>query len=106
MAANNFEMEMKHMLSQNTMRSPTQKDFNFMFQWLYHRIDPSYRFQKGIDQEVPPILATTAISIPKVHHKEFALSCGITELLASLPWSFALDDAARSNARRVWSESI
>ncbi|KAH8770634.1 HEC/Ndc80p family-domain-containing protein [Hyaloscypha finlandica] len=56
MAANNFEMEMKHMLSQNTMRSPTQKDFNFMFQWLYHRIDPSYRFQKGIDQEVPPIL--------------------------------------------------
>jgi kinetochore protein NDC80 len=56
MAANNFEMEMKHMLSQNTMRSPTQKDFNYMFQWLYHRIDPSYRFQKGIDQEVPPIL--------------------------------------------------
>ncbi len=56
MAANNFEMEMKHMLSQNTIRSPTQKDFNFMFQWLYHRIDPSYRFLKNIDQEVPPIL--------------------------------------------------
>lgn len=56
MAANNFEMEMKHMLSQNTIRSPTQKDFNFMFQWLYHRIDPSYRFLKNIDAEVPPIL--------------------------------------------------
>jgi kinetochore protein NDC80 len=56
MANNNFEMEMKHMLSQNTIRSPTQKDFNFMFQWLYHRIDPSYRFLKNIDQEVPPIL--------------------------------------------------
>lgn len=27
-----------------------------MFQWLYHRIDPSHRFQKNIDQEVPPIL--------------------------------------------------
>lgn len=51
-----FEMEMKHMLSQNTVKSPTQKDFNFMFQWLYHRIDPSYRFMKNIDQEVPPIL--------------------------------------------------
>lgn len=51
-----FEMEMKHMLSQNTVRSPTQKDFNYMFQWLYHRIDPSYRFLKNIDQEVPPIL--------------------------------------------------
>jgi kinetochore protein NDC80 len=52
----NFEMEMKHNLSQNTVRSPTQKDFNYMFQWLYHRIDPSYRFLKNIDQEVPPIL--------------------------------------------------
>ncbi|KZF22494.1 HEC/Ndc80p family protein [Xylona heveae TC161] len=52
----NFEMEMKHSLTHNTMKSPTQKDFNYMFQWLYHRIDPSYRFQKNIDQEVPPIL--------------------------------------------------
>ena len=53
---NNFEMEMKHSLGQNSMKSPTQKDFNFMFQWLYHRIDPAYRFQKSIDAEVPPIL--------------------------------------------------
>lgn len=52
----NFEMEMKHMLSHKTISSPTQKDFNYMFQWLYHRIDPSYRFLKNIDQEVPPIL--------------------------------------------------
>lgn len=56
LAQNNFEMEMKHPLSQNIVRSPTQKDFNYMFQWLYHRIDPSYHFQKSIDQEVPPIL--------------------------------------------------
>ncbi|KKA28904.1 hypothetical protein TD95_004494 [Thielaviopsis punctulata] len=52
----NFEHEMKHVLSQNIMKSPTQKDFNYMFQWLYHRIDPSHKFQKNIDQEVPPIL--------------------------------------------------
>ena len=56
MTQNNFELEMKHVLSQNAMKSPTQKDFNYMFQWLYHRIDPSHRFQKNIDQEVPPIL--------------------------------------------------
>lgn len=56
MGNNNFEIEMKHVLSQNVMKSPTQKDFNYMFQWLYHRIDPSYRFQRNIDQEVPPIL--------------------------------------------------
>ncbi|KAI5459245.1 HEC/Ndc80p family-domain-containing protein [Mariannaea sp. PMI_226] len=56
MIQNNFEMEMKHVLSQNVMKSPTQKDFNYMFQWIYHRIDPSHKFQKNIDQEVPPIL--------------------------------------------------
>ncbi|KAL8661801.1 MAG: hypothetical protein Q9202_005298 [Teloschistes flavicans] len=53
---NNFEMEMKHALGQNTLKSPTQKDFNFIFQWLYHRIDPAYKFLKNIDAEVPPIL--------------------------------------------------
>ncbi|KAL7904386.1 HEC/Ndc80p family domain-containing protein [Trichoderma velutinum] len=56
MVQNNFEVEMKHPISQNMLKSPTQKDFNFMFQWLYHRIDPSHKFQKNIDQEVPPIL--------------------------------------------------
>ncbi|KAK4199738.1 putative kinetochore protein ndc-80 [Triangularia verruculosa] len=56
LAQNNFEMEMSHKLSDNFIKSPTQKDFNFMFQWLYKRIDPSYRFQKNIDQEVPPLL--------------------------------------------------
>ncbi|KAL9108324.1 MAG: hypothetical protein Q9227_006923 [Pyrenula ochraceoflavens] len=53
---NNFELEMKHSLSQNTLKSPTQKDFNYIFQWLYRRLDPGYRFQKSIDAEVPPIL--------------------------------------------------
>ncbi|ODM19162.1 putative kinetochore protein ndc80 [Aspergillus cristatus] len=53
---NNFELEMKHSLGQNTLRSPTQKDFNYIFQWLYHRIDPGYRFMKSMDAEVPPIL--------------------------------------------------
>lgn len=47
---------MKHSLGQNTLRSPTQKDFNYIFQFLYHRIDPGYRFQKSMDAEVPPIL--------------------------------------------------
>lgn len=52
----NFELEMKHSLSQNVFKSPTQKDFNFVFQWLYRRIDPAYKFQKNIDAEVPAIL--------------------------------------------------
>ncbi|ESZ91066.1 HEC/Ndc80p family protein [Sclerotinia borealis F-4128] len=57
MANNNYDIEMNHSVSANTLKSPTQKEFVFMFQWLYHRIDPSYRFQKAIDQEVPPIMA-------------------------------------------------
>ncbi|KAK0617370.1 HEC/Ndc80p family-domain-containing protein [Immersiella caudata] len=56
LAKNNFEVTMNHKLSDNFIKSPTQKDFNFMFQWLYKRIDPNYRFQKNIDQEVPPLL--------------------------------------------------
>ena len=52
----NFEGEMKHSLTHKTMTSPTQKDFNLMFHFLYHCIDPSYRFQKNIDAEVPPLL--------------------------------------------------
>ncbi|KAL2161989.1 hypothetical protein VTH06DRAFT_7774 [Thermothelomyces fergusii] len=56
LAKNNFEMEMNHKLSDNFIKSPTQKDFNYMFQWLYRRIDPGYRFQRNIDQEVPPLL--------------------------------------------------
>lgn len=53
---NNFEMEMKHSLTQTTLKSPTQKDFNYIFQWLYRRLDPGYKFHKSIDAEVPPIL--------------------------------------------------
>ena len=52
----NFAMEKKHTLSQNAMTAPTQKDFTCMFQWLYHRFDPNYRFLKTIDQEVPLLL--------------------------------------------------
>ena len=56
LSQNNFELDMKHSLSQNTLKSPTQKDFNNIFQWLYRRLDPAYKFIKNIDAEVPPIL--------------------------------------------------
>lgn len=53
---NNFEMEMKCSLRQDSLKSPSQKEFTNIFQWLYRRVDPGYRFQKGVDTEVPPIL--------------------------------------------------
>ena len=52
----NFDMEMKHTLSHKSVTNPIQKDFDLMFQFLYHCIDPSYRFQKKMDVEIPPLL--------------------------------------------------
>lgn len=56
MTQNNFELDMRHGLSQNTITRTTQKDFDMMFQWLYHRLDPGHKFQKNIAAEVPPLL--------------------------------------------------
>ena len=56
LTTNGFQMDMKHQLGPNSLKSPTGKDFNLIFQWLYKRIDPAYHFQKSIDNEVPPIL--------------------------------------------------
>ena len=56
LSQNGFSMETHHLLGPNTLKSPTGKDFNFIFQWLYRRIDPAYQFQKSIDNEVPAIL--------------------------------------------------
>lgn len=53
---NNFELDMKRSLNQKSMTSPTQKDFEAIFQWLYRRVDPAYRFMKSIDFEGPAIL--------------------------------------------------
>ena len=53
---NNYEMETQTTLTNKSLTSPTQKEFNTMFKWLYNRIDPSYRFQKNIDAEIPPLL--------------------------------------------------
>ena len=56
LTSNNFELEMKCSLRQDSLKQPTQKEFTSIFQWLYKRLDPGYRFQKSVDNEVPPIL--------------------------------------------------
>lgn len=53
---NNFELEMKHSLRPTATTSPTQNDFNLIFQWLYKRIDPSYKFQRAIEVELPQLI--------------------------------------------------
>jgi kinetochore protein NDC80 len=53
---NNFEMESQISLTNKSLTSPTQKEFNVMFMWLYKRIDPAYVFQKSMDNEIPALL--------------------------------------------------
>ncbi|KAI5788458.1 HEC/Ndc80p family-domain-containing protein [Geopyxis carbonaria] len=52
---NGFEMDMKYQLNPNALRSPTQKDFVAIFQWLYHRLDPAYTFVK-VENDVLQLL--------------------------------------------------
>ena len=49
---NNFELEMRCSLNENSLKSPTQRNFYDIFQWLYRRLDPGYKFQKSMDTEV------------------------------------------------------
>ncbi|KAG0649705.1 putative kinetochore [Hyphodiscus hymeniophilus] len=113
MTQNNFEMEMKHSLGQNTMKSPTQKDFNYMFQWLYHRIDPSYRFQKNMDQEVPPILVQLRYPYQKTITKSALSAVGSANswhlFLGLLHWMMQLaqmlDGYAGNQYERACAES-
>jgi kinetochore protein NDC80 len=54
---NGFEASTGHSLSPNAMRKPTQKDFYNVFQWLYKKLDPNYRFTSPkIENEVIPLL--------------------------------------------------
>ncbi len=53
---NQFSVEMNHPLKEKSLVNPTQKDFVVIFQWLYKRMDPGYRFTKAIEQEVYQLL--------------------------------------------------
>lgn len=52
----NFEMETKHTLQPQSMTSPSGKDFEKMFQFVYHCIDPAYRFRDKMENEVLAVL--------------------------------------------------
>lgn len=52
LVANKFELEMNHPVTLKTLRQPTQKDFVLIFQFLYCRIDPHYKFTRSIETEV------------------------------------------------------
>ncbi|POS83592.1 hypothetical protein EPUL_004306 [Erysiphe pulchra] len=109
MSTNNFEMEMKHHLTQNSVKSPTAKDFGYMFQWLYHRIDPSYRFKKNIDQEVPPILAQLRYPYQKSITKSSLAAVGSANswhlFLGLLHWMMQLAQILESYGANLYDDA-
>ena len=98
---NNFELDMKHTLRPTSTTSPTQNDFNNMFQWLYKRIDPHYKFQKAI-ATTPQ---TTAISI-RNRYSQITHLTNCTESLAKIPVDIHMDDEPGSNVEQFQSRSI
>ncbi|GME30891.1 Kinetochore protein Ndc80 [Neofusicoccum parvum] len=105
---NNFEMDMKHSLTHKSFTSPTQKDFNCMFQWLYHRIDPSYRFQKNIDQEVPPLLKQMRYPFEKSIMKSQIAAVGgnnWSTFLGLLHWMMQLSHMIEHYASGAYDEA-
>ncbi|KAI1318925.1 hypothetical protein F5Y16DRAFT_391472 [Xylariaceae sp. FL0255] len=73
---------MEHILSQKAMMSPTQKAFNYMFQWVYHRIDPSYKFQKNIDQIALALHTREAL-------RNLLFKCGLASIVGRAQlWGF------------------
>lgn len=56
MSTNKFDIQMKQQLTARSLRSPTQKEFVLMFQFLYKKIDPGFKFVRTIEQDVYAIL--------------------------------------------------
>lgn len=104
----NFEMETKHSLTHKTMTSPTQKDFNMMFQFLYHQIDPAYRFQKNIDAEVPPLLKQLRYPFEKNISKSQLAAVGgnnWSTFLGLLYWMMQLAKMMEQYSTGMWDDA-
>lgn len=118
---NGFEMDMKYQLSQNALKTPTQKDFSMIFQWLYTRLDPHYRFVK-VENEVLPLLKNLRYPYAQAITKSQLAAVGSTNswwiFLGMLHWMMELvqttdryhsgefDDAAEDNNVDIGTEKI
>ncbi|KAK0300493.1 kinetochore-associated Ndc80 complex subunit ndc80 [Friedmanniomyces endolithicus] len=104
----NFEMETKHQLAHKIVTNPIQKDFDTMFQFLYHCIDPSYRFQKKMDVEVPPLLKQLRYPFEK-HISKSALGAvggnNWSTFLGLLHWMMSLAKMMEQYSTGVYDEA-
>lgn len=90
---NGFEMDMKHSLTNKSLVSPTQRDFQTIFQWLYQRLDPLYRFTK-VENEVLPLLKVLRYPYPHTITKSQLSAVGSQnawpQFLGMLHWMMEL----------------
>ncbi|TKA75472.1 hypothetical protein B0A55_04570 [Friedmanniomyces simplex] len=104
----NFEMETKHQLAHKIVTNPIQKDFDTMFQFLYHCIDPSYRFQKKMDVEVPPLLKQLRYPFEKNISKSALGAVGgnnWSTFLGLLHWMMSLAKMMEQYSTGVYDEA-
>lgn len=71
-----------HGIGPRTLSSPSNKEFLQMFQFLYLRIDPSYKFSSKPEDEVLPLLASlhypSKISKVRTNEKQWQMSLTLT----------------------------
>ncbi|KHC29635.1 kinetochore protein NDC80 [Candida albicans P76055] len=61
-----FEIKTNIALTENILKSPTQKNFNAIFKFLYNQLDPNYMFIKSsIEQEIVTLLKL--LNYPYMH---------------------------------------
>lgn len=56
LSTHKFDIEMKTQISPRILKAPAQKDFVLIFQWLYKQLDPGYKFNRSIEQDVYMLL--------------------------------------------------
>ena len=106
---NNFELEMKHSIGQKTLITPTGKDFQYIFEWLYRRIDPGYKFMKPVEHELPPILAQLRYPYAKDITKSMIASASSTQhwskFLGLLHWMLQLAQMLDNFTRGAYDDA-
>jgi kinetochore protein NDC80 len=106
---NNFELEMKHSLGSKTLVTPTGKDFQYIFEWLYRRIDPGYKFMKPLDHELPPILTQLRYPYAKDITKSMIMSASSTQhwskFLGLLHWMLQLAQMLDNFTRGAYDDA-
>lgn len=89
-----IESNYPQQISPKLLSSPTAKDFQCIFKFLYQQIDPTYVFTKKIEEEIPVILKSLrypfASDISKSHLAAVGSLHAWPSLLAMLIWMVEL----------------